>query len=364
MRIILLFILSLISTINVLAGKVKINSVGIPLADHYPAIIAYEKYKDKMQYADFKLKLLPGPELVRAYFRSKSDVDIAFNVSPMVMDMFAKKPDFRWVSLVHRDGNVLAINEPLNARVKLPLNKNKRLPDDKIANSLIFFKNELGNPIEFAIPSPLATHTTILYKYLKDHNKNMGFRRGEDVDVLLRVVKPPKSPFFLKKQAARSQPAAFEQSLPWGEVVETNGFGYVGWYSKDVLQHKHGHVECIVIAKDSVIKNKRKALQEVINYIHKAGQDLEFARRVGGKEMDQIVNMIQKHIPAHNRSAIIESLRIDLNVINYRHMNVDHNAKSSFREIMELAYEAGFIKKKINIEELADESFATEVTNK
>jgi len=80
--------------------------------------------------------------------------------------------------------------------------------------------------------------------------------------------------------------------------------------------------------------------------------------------MDQIVNMIQKHIPAHNRSAIIESLRIDLNVINYRHMNVDHNAKSSFREIMELAYEAGFIKKKINIEELADESFATEVTNK
>lgn len=364
MHIILLFILLLLLHASSLAEKIIINAVGIPLADHYPAIIAYEKYKDQMLHADFRLKLLPGPELVRAYFRSKPDIDIAFNVSPMVMDMFAKKPDFRWVSLIHRDGNVLAINEPFNEIVKLPLKKNKRLPDNKIAEALTFFKHDLGNPIECAIPSPLATHTTILYKYLKDHNKTMGFRRGENVDVLLRVVKPLKSPVFLKKQAARSLPAAFEQSLPWAEVVETNGFGLVGWYSKDVMQHKHGHVECIIIAKDTVISNKRLALQEVINYIHQAGQDIESARRSGGKEMDQIINMIQKHIPAHNRSAIIESLRIDLNVINYRHMNVDHNAKSSFREIMELAYEAGFIKKKINIEELADESFATEVTNK
>ncbi|MFK5893814.1 MAG: ABC transporter substrate-binding protein [Pseudomonadota bacterium] len=364
MHLIASFVLLLMLNFNVLADRVAINAVGIPLADHYPAIIAYEKYKDEMIYADFHLKLLPGPELVRAYFRSKADIDIAFNVSPMVMDMFAKQPDFRWISLIHRDGNVFAINAPFNDIVKLPLKKIKRLPDNKIADALTLLKRKLGKPIECAIPSPLATHTTILYKYLKDHNKTMGFRRGEGVDVLLRVVKPPKSPVFLKKQAARSLPAAFEQSLPWAEVVETNGYGLVGWYSKDVMQHKHGHVECIIIAKDSVISNKRAALQEVINYIHQAGQDIELARREGGENMEQIVKMIRKHIPAHNRSAIIESLRVDLNVINYRHMNVDHNAKSSFREIMELAYEAGFIKKKINIEELADESFATEVTNK
>jgi len=124
------------------------------------------------------------------------------------------------------------------------------------------------------------------------------------------------------------------------------------------------HVECIIIAKDKTIKDKRLALQEVINYIHQAGQDIELARRAGGKQMEQIINMIQKHIPAHTSSAIIESLRSDLNVINYRNMNVDHNSKKSFREIMELALEAGFLKERINIDELADESFATEVTKK
>ncbi len=45
---------------------------------------------------------------------------MAYIISPMAMDMFAQKPDFRWVSLMHRDGNALAINDLLNADVQLP----------------------------------------------------------------------------------------------------------------------------------------------------------------------------------------------------------------------------------------------------
>ena len=128
------------------------------------------------------------------------------------------------------------------------------------------------------------------------------------------------------------------------------------------MKHEHGHVECIIIAKDEVIENKTAALREVIHYIHQAGRDIESARRNGGEEMEGIVRMVRKHIPAHTREAIIQSLRIDLNVINYSNLNVDANAKESFREIMELAFEAGFIKQKININQLADERFSTEVT--
>jgi len=240
MRIFLLFSLVLMINIKAFAEKQVISAIGIPLADHYPAIIAYEKYKDKMVYADFKLKLFPGPELVRAYFRSKEEVDIAFNVSPMVMDMFRKQPNFRWVSLIHRDGNALAINTVFNKKTNLPINKSKRLPDNKVADALSYFKKQQGKPIEAAIPSPLATHTTILYKYLKEHGKKMGNRIGQNVDVLLRIVKPPKSPLYMKKQGARFNPALFEQSLPWADVVESRGDGFIAWYSKDVMQHKHG----------------------------------------------------------------------------------------------------------------------------
>ncbi len=344
-------------------SRQPINAVGIPLADHYAGIVAYEKYREKMQHADYRLRILPGPDLVRRYFRSFPETDLAFNVSPMVMDMFASKPDFRWVSLIHRDGNALAINHLLADQVSLSRDKKFRLPDNRISDAIKAYKNRTGKPVEIAIPSPLATHTSILYKYLKEHKLTFGFRNYQtENDVILKIVKPPKSPVFLKSRATRSLPAAFAQSLPWAEVAESQGFGTVGWYSKDVLNHEHGHVECIIIARDSTINNKREALKEVIHYIHQAGRDIEKARLNGGEELEAIIRMVHRHIPSHTPEAIRQSLRSDLAVINYKNLNVDENARSSFKEIMDLAFEAGFIKQKINIDELADKSFSTEVT--
>ncbi len=364
---IFLFFALLISPVRAVAAgesgkKVRIKAIGIPLADHYAGVVAYEKYRDKMKYADYRLILLPGPNLVRAYFYSEPDADIAFNVAPMVMDMFAEKPDFRWISLIHRDGNALAVNTQLEAQLDLPADRISRRPDRKIAEAFGDYKKTTGRPVECAVPSPLATHTTILYKYLKDHDKTLSFDKHDNADVLAVVVKPPKSPEFLKRKAARAEPAALEQSLPWAEKPESEKFGTVGWYSKDVLKHPNGHVECVVIAKNDAIRTKRRALQEVVFFIHRAGQDIETARRKGGEELDRIVAMIRKHIPKHSREAIRQSLRADLNVINYKNLSVDAESMASLAEIMELAVEAGLLKEKIDIGRLADMSFATEIT--
>lgn len=344
-----------------MAKKVRIKALAIPLADHYAAIVAYEKYRDTMVYADFQLQFLPGPHLVRAYFTSEPDADIAFNVCPMVMDMFDEKPNFRWVSLIHRDGNCLCINQLIDQKVRLPADKRNRKPDARIARAFIQYKQDRNQPVICAIPSRLATHATILYKYLKDNKIQLIQRDNGTTPVITRIIKPTQSPNFLRKSAVRNQPAAFEQSLPWGEIAESGGFGTVGWYSKDVMQHPNGHVECIIIAKDEVIRDKRLALQEVIDYIHQAGRDIESARQAGGEAMDAIIGMIQTHIPSHSSDAIRESLRPDLMVINYNHLGVDENAKWSIRQIMDLAVEAGFLKRKIDISALADESFSTKI---
>jgi NitT/TauT family transport system substrate-binding protein len=76
--------------------------------------------------------------------------------------------------------------------------------------------------------------------------------------------------------------------------------------------------------------------------------------------MAAITNMIRKHIPEHNEQAIIESLRPDLNVINYRHLNVD---KAGLKQIMDLAVEGGILREPIDIDAFADENFATEITD-
>ncbi|WP_256717760.1 hypothetical protein [Shewanella sp. UCD-KL12] len=91
-----------------------------------------------------------------------------------------------------------------------------------------------------------------------------------------------------------------------------------------------------------------------MDYIHKAGDDIETARNLGGEDMEEIVRLVRKHIPAHTREAIIASLDPDLKVINYHSLNVD---KPGLRLIMDLAVEGGIIRNPIDIEDFADESF-------
>lgn len=340
--------------------KQPIRAIYIPLADHYAGIVAYEKYRDQMEKANYGIEKMISWSRLRAYFMS-GEVDVAFIISPMAMDMFARKNNFRWVSLMHRDGNALAINDLLNTDVNLPKERLKRKPDKKVAEAFTRAKKKMGRPSECGVPSLLATHTVVLYKYLKDHGKALNLGFGSDKDVLAMEVPPSKSPSFIKRRNSRRIPASFEQSLPWADIVESKGFGHVAWYSKDVMKWPNGHVECIVIATEECIKNKREALSEVIYYLHKAGQDIEKARRNGGPDMIAISNMIRKHIPEHNQEAIIQSLRPDLDVINYRHLNID---KAGLKQIMDLAVEGGILKKPIDIDAFADTSFSTEITEK
>lgn len=273
---------------------------------------------------------------------------------PLAMDMYRQKPGFRWVGLMHRDGNALAINDLLNKAVQLAPQRETRLPDDRVAKALKAARQRAGRPTEIGMPHLLSTHTVVLYHYLKKYGTSLSLTPGKQADVLAIAVSPPKSPAFLRGKSNRAQAAAFEQSLPWADIVETAGFGRIAWYSKDVLQWPYGHVECIALASNRAIATKFAAVQEVMAYIRRAGEDIEAARIEGGAAMDAIVAIVRKHIPAHTRPAIIASLDPQLRVINYQHLNID---KPGLQQIMDLAVEGGILGAPIDIDAFADERF-------
>lgn len=279
---------------------------------------------------------------------------MAYVMSPLAMDMYREKPHFRWIGLMHRDGNALAINDLLNKEVQLPPLRNDRKPDAAVANALKAHFQRTGKPTEVGMPHLLATHTVVLYKYLKEQGVKLSLTPNTLADVLAIAVPPPKSPAFIRSKSNRSQAAAFEQSLPWADVVETGGFGHVAWYSKDVMPWPNGHVECIAVATDQAITHKFDAIKEVMGYIHKAGQDIEQARQEGGAALDKIVEIVRKHIPAHTREAIIASLDPTLRVINYQSLNVD---KAGIKQIMDLAVEGNILKAPVDIDAFADTRF-------
>lgn len=347
-----LFLLSF-STCSFSQGKQQIKALYIPLADHYAALVAYERYRKKMKYADFQIQKMKNWDFLRAYFQS-GEVDMAYVMSPLAMDMYNENPHFRWIGLMHRDGNALAINKLLNDDVKLPAKRIHRKPNSRTAGALIKEFLKTGRATEIAMPHLLSTHTVILYKYLKEKGVRMSLSPNPDAEVLAIAVAPSKSPAFLKSKSNRATPAAFEQSLPWADIVETEGFGYVAWYSKDVMPWKHGHVECIALATNNAINKKFNAVNEVMNYIHLAGEDIELARKEGGAKLEAIVKIVRKHIPSHTRKAIIASLNPKLWVINYQHLDID---KAGLKQIMDLAVEGGILKKPVDINAFADTRF-------
>lgn len=249
----------------------------------------------------------------------------------------------------------LAINDLLNMDVQLTPQRSSRLPDDRVANALRSAFQRSGKATEIGMPHLLSTHTVVLYRYLKEHGTSLTLAPGKRADVLAIAVAPPKSPAFLRGKSNRALAAAFEQSLPWADIVETGGFGHVAWYSKDVMPWPHGHVECIALANDQAIATKFEAVKEVMAYIRRAGdEDIESARIEGGKAMEAIVAIVHKHIPAHTRAAIIASLDPQLRVINFQNLNID---KPGLRQIMDLAVEGGILRTSIDIDAFADQRF-------
>lgn len=333
--------------------KQIVNALYIPLADHYAALVAYERYHDKMQHADFRIEQMKSWDLLRARFKS-DDADMAFVMSPLAMDMYHKDPSFRWIGLMHRDGNALAINDLITNKIQLPKLRADRKPDASIANAIKEIRLTTGAPIPIGLPHLLSTHTVVLYRYLKKYGATMNSARHSTADVFAIAVPPPKAPAFIKGKSNRAEAAAFEQSLPWADVVETGNFGHIGWYSKDVMPWPGGHVECIALASNNALNEKFSAVQEAMSYIHQAGRDIEIARIAGGEELQQIIDIIVRHIPGHTPAAIRASLDPNLRVINYQNLNID---KAGLKLIMDWGVEGKILDNSINIDEFADLRF-------
>jgi NitT/TauT family transport system substrate-binding protein len=312
--------------------------------------------------ADFEIERMPSWQVLRAAFR-EGRADMAFIICPEALQMFSERPDFRWVGLLHRNGNQLIINRELAQHIELAENPKDRKPDGQVAEWLLQGMQSGNENVYCGLPAPRATHSVVFYKYLRDHDLKMGTTRlGTDGEVTTEIVRPGEATAYMRKRNNRSEMACTQQSLPWGDVIEERGDGKIAWYSKDVLVWPNGHVECIVIASDKALREKRAAVVEVLQAINQAGKELETARKGDEALMGRLVGYIQEHVPEHSRTGILDALDIERGGIRYDHLSVDDNAVGSLREIMSLAIEAGILEEYVDLESFAIKQLETEGT--
>ncbi|MDC2887733.1 ABC transporter substrate-binding protein [Psychrosphaera algicola] len=336
------------------AERVKVNAIYVPLADHYAAIVAFEKYAEQMKYADFSIQQMKNWDLLKTKFL-EGNTEIAFAMAPLALNMFTESPIFKWIGLMHRDGNGLAINNVLANQLELPDDHNERKPSHDLAQIV---KSEINanQRVLIGVPHLQSSHAVILFHYLKNNNLLLSFKPNFNDQVLAIAVNPAESLNFLRGNNNLNRPVAIEQSLPWIDVAESQNVGKVAWYSKDVLNTQNGHVECIALATNIALETKSKAIKEVFSMIKKAGKYIEEARNGDPEKLNEIIKMVQKHIPAHTTEAIRLSLDPTLRVINYEHLDID---KPGLKLMMNLGLESGTITSPVNINNFAAKEFDT-----
>jgi NitT/TauT family transport system substrate-binding protein len=336
------------------AAKDKITSLYLPLIDHYPLLLAHERAGAGMRHADFVVEQMPGWNELRQKL-ARGQADIAVISAPLAFDMFLDNPNIRAVSLAHRDGAALSINMVLNQSVRVIPRHARRKPIDAYAKAVKQAFEKSGNPVTVAVPTLFSTHSLVVYRYLADNGVKMITPTNRNGAVVLRQVPPSRSNDYLRAAGALDQGAAMLQAQPWGDLVEASGSGTIAWYSKDVLNYPKGHVDCIIIATDDTIKNKRAALAEVIEAIHRAGAELQGAIDGGEQDLLSLTTLISKrYVPTHRPDVIAAGMSKRIGAINYNDLNVDIGG---LKQLQDIGLASGLQRGRIDLAKFADASF-------
>lgn len=337
------------------SAKDAIVALYLPIIDHYPLLLSHLRYSKQMTNADFSVLQMSGFNELRQKFES-GEADIAVLTAPLALDMYASKPMLQAVALAHRNGSALSVNTAFAQRMTIPAGRGDRKPDDAFAKATKAAFDQTGNPLNVGVPTLHSTHTLVLYKYMQDHGIKMVTPKDRNGVLVAKQVPPPKSADYLKAAGALGQGAATIQAQPWGDVFESSGSGTIVWYSKDVMKHPKGHVECIVIASANAIKNKRAALEEVLDSLHKGGAELQAAIQANNKDLLQIATSISgAYIPAHKPDVIAKSMSKDIGAINFNDLDVD---MEGLKQLQDLGMASGFQSSAVDLNKFSDRSFA------
>jgi NitT/TauT family transport system substrate-binding protein len=247
------------------------------------------------------------------------NLDAAYMLAPLVMDLSAMNIPVKIVSLGHRSGSVIMVRTD-STHMKFNDLKGKRV----------------------AIPSRFAVDFLFLRKMLAQAGMTVG-------DIEMVEMPPPDMPAALYANAVD----AYCTGEPFGAAAQMKGFARPIAMTRDEWPN---FICCVLTVRESLIQENRPLVQELVNYVLGAGSWLD-----------------SEHI---NRSKAVDIaagrkfFNQDRNILNFVMENPTDRVtygdlrmlRDEFDELMQLSIEAGTIKAPIAYEKYVDDSFAKAAT--
>ena len=265
-----------------------------------PLTFGYSKYSG---WPELKESLMSG------------DLQAAYMLAPLVMDLADKKVPVKIVSIGHRSGAVIMVRTDSSYRT---------------------FRDLAGKRI--AIPIRFAVDFLFLRKMLANENMMV-----EDVEIV--EMAPADMPAALYVKGVD----AYCTGEPFGAAAQTAGYARVLRMTRDEWPR---YMCCVLTVREELIRENRPLVQDLVNHVLGAGVWLDLKQ----ENRDKAVAIAAGRRYFNQDPAIIRFVMENpTDRVTYGDLRV---IRAEFEELMQLSIEAGTIKSPVAYEKYMDESFA------
>jgi NitT/TauT family transport system substrate-binding protein len=263
--------------------------------------------------ANFEYKRYNGwPEIKESLISGQ--IDAAYMLAPLVMDLAAKDVPVKIVSIGHRSGAVIMV------RTDSPYRKFQDLTGKRIA-----------------IPSRFAVDFLFLRKMLAKEGMS-------DKDVGIVEMAPPDMPAALYAKAVD----AYCTGEPYGAAAQRAGYAVPLRMTRDEWPN---YICCVLTVRQELIDQNPGLVQELVNYVQGAGSWLDAQRdhRTLAAEISADIKYFNQ-----DRAVIQYVMENPTDRVTYGDLRM---IKEEFDDLMQLSLQAKTLTRPIAFERYIDDRF-------
>ena len=236
---------------SIIGGRVELNVAHIQITDH----LALGALKHRIeqgdadpQHFDLSTTLMAGWNPIQEGLES-GEIDCAFVLAPIAMDLFAYDSPIQLVLFAHKNGSTFV---------------RSRHYDHRFDSLQSFYKYKVVD-----IPHKMSVHHMLAHKFLKELGLKPGVPGKKAINVRFEVVPPVKMPEIMKEN---EDVAGFMVAEPVATKAIKGDIGNLEFYSATRWED---HPCCIVAMQKDFIQEHPEAVQEFVSLLVETGEYIE-----------------------------------------------------------------------------------------
>lgn len=236
---------------QVIGGRVELNVAHIQITDHLALGALKHRIEQgdvEPEYFDLTTSLKAGWNPIQEGLEN-GEIDCAFVLAPIAMDLFAYDSPIRLVLYAHKNGSTFV---------------RSRHYDHRFDSLHSFYKYKVVD-----IPHKMSVHHMLAHKFLKELGLKPGVPGKAAINVRFEVVPPVKMPEIMKDN---DDVAGFMVAEPVATKAIVSEIGNLEFYSASRWDN---HPCCIVAMQDDFIQKHPEAAQEFVSLLVETGEYIE-----------------------------------------------------------------------------------------